>query len=73
MVEHKHDRLHDVAVQLAVVAGGGSASIVRTHVSLVYPKTREEGAEFLSQIRRMRDAADVALTVATEMQSGLDH
>jgi hypothetical protein len=66
--------IHQIAEELADVANGPRNSVqrLRNKVAELYPTDETQGKVFWSQLKRLRDAADVALVIGTEMQSGLE-
>lgn len=62
------DPIRDVAMALIAVAKGASVVELR---KVVVENVPEDRGLYVTQIRRMRDAADTALTLAQELASGV--
>lgn len=64
--------MEKISHELILIANGASVQLLRTRVTEIFPKDREEGQAFLRQLIRLRDAAEVALTTGREMQFSLE-
>lgn len=66
--------LEAIGYELGRVAEDGtSVAVLRQVVRARYPKTLEEGRLFLQKLKRMKDAAEIVLTIGQESQSGLEN
>jgi hypothetical protein len=65
------DPLTQIALALSVVAKGASVIELRKVVVENAPADMEERKKYVAQLRRLRDAADTALTLGYELASGV--
>ena len=70
-VQTDPDSIREVAHALIAVAKGASVIELRSVVVKNAPADLEERKTYRDQLKRMRDAADVALTLGNELASGV--